>query len=100
LSGEPVFEALERRKLLVEFSAGEHWPDLRHLVRKYANLPMSLADAWCAWPNLSPTARFSPLTGISAFIAGTAASSFRCWHPSERRILAQAVNGIVNVERA
>ena len=45
LSSEPVFEALQRRKLLVEFSAQEHWPDLQHLVRKYANLPMSLADA-------------------------------------------------------
>ena len=45
LSSEPVFEALQRRKLLFEFSAQEHWPDLQHLVRKYANLPMSLADA-------------------------------------------------------
>ena len=45
LASEPVFEALQRGKLLVDFSAREHWPDLRHLTRKYANLPMSLADA-------------------------------------------------------
>lgn len=45
LSTEPVFEAIERGKLVVQFSAEEHWPDLRRLVRKYADLPMSLADA-------------------------------------------------------
>jgi predicted nucleic acid-binding protein len=45
LSGDPIFEALFRGKVLVEFSAREHWPDLRNLVRKYSNLPMSLADA-------------------------------------------------------
>jgi predicted nucleic acid-binding protein len=45
LSADPVFEAIERGKLVVQFSAEEHWPDLRRLVRKYANLPMSLADA-------------------------------------------------------
>jgi predicted nucleic acid-binding protein len=45
LSSDPILEALERGKVLVQFSAEEHWPDLRHLMRKYANLPMSLADA-------------------------------------------------------
>jgi predicted nucleic acid-binding protein len=30
---------------VVQFSAEEHWPDLRRLVRKYKDLPMSLADA-------------------------------------------------------
>lgn len=45
LPADPIFEALERRQVLVQFSAEEHWPDLRHLMRKYANLPMSLADA-------------------------------------------------------
>jgi predicted nucleic acid-binding protein len=45
LDAEPLFEAIERGKLLVQFSAEEHWPDLRRLVRKYRNLPMSLADA-------------------------------------------------------
>src|SRR5213594_1963685 len=44
-SADPVFEAVERGKLLVQFSAEGHWPDLRRLVRKYDNLPMSLADA-------------------------------------------------------
>jgi len=45
LAADPLFEALERRHVLVQFSAEEHWPDLRHLMSKYANLPMSLADA-------------------------------------------------------
>ena len=45
LSTDPVFESIERGKLLVQFSAEEHWPDLRRLVRKYEDLPMSLADA-------------------------------------------------------
>jgi predicted nucleic acid-binding protein len=45
LSADPVFEAIDRGKLVVQFSAEEHWPDLRRLVRKYENLPMSLADA-------------------------------------------------------
>lgn len=45
LSAHPLFEALERGKLLVQFSAEEHWPDLRRLVHKYSDLPMSLADA-------------------------------------------------------
>jgi len=45
LPADPVFEAIERGKLEVQFSAEEHWPDLRRLIRKYADLPMSLADA-------------------------------------------------------
>jgi predicted nucleic acid-binding protein len=45
LSTEPVFEAIERGKLVVQFSAEEHWSDLRRLVLKYADLPMSFADA-------------------------------------------------------
>jgi uncharacterized protein len=45
LSADPVFEAIERGKLLIEFSAHDHWPDLRRLLAKYENLPMSLADA-------------------------------------------------------
>ena len=45
LPADPVFEMIERGKLLVQFSAEEHWPDLRRLVRKYSDLPMSLADA-------------------------------------------------------
>jgi len=45
LSTDPLFEAIERGQLMIQFSAEEHWPDLRRLVRKYADLPMSLADA-------------------------------------------------------
>lgn len=45
LSAEPVFEAIERGKLRTGFAAEDHWPDLRKLIDKYRNLPMSLADA-------------------------------------------------------
>src|SRR2546425_1497114 len=45
LSADSVFEAIERGKLVVQFSAEEHWPDLRRLIRKYSDPPMSLADA-------------------------------------------------------
>lgn len=45
LSPEPVFEAIERGTIRVRFIASEHWPDLRRLISKYEDLPMSLADA-------------------------------------------------------
>lgn len=45
LAADPIFEALERRQVVVQFPAREHWPDLKRLMSKYANLPMSLADA-------------------------------------------------------
>jgi predicted nucleic acid-binding protein len=45
LATDPIFEALERRQVVVQFPAEEHWPDLRRLMCKDANLPMSLADA-------------------------------------------------------
>src|SRR5512138_771011 len=44
LPADPVLEALERAQVVVQFSTREHWPDLRRLMRKYAILPMSLAD--------------------------------------------------------
>jgi uncharacterized protein len=45
LATDPVFEALERGQVVVQFPAREHWPDLKRLMGKYASLPMSLADA-------------------------------------------------------
>lgn len=42
---DPLFEAIDRGAVLVQFSAEEHWPDLRRLLNKYADLPMSFADA-------------------------------------------------------
>lgn len=45
LAAEPIFEALERRQVVVQFLAREHWPDLKRLMCKYADLPISLADA-------------------------------------------------------
>ena len=45
LSTDPLFDAIDRGKLLVEFSAADHWPDLRRLINKYEQCPMSMADA-------------------------------------------------------
>ena len=45
LPTDPLFEAIDRGAVLVQFSAEEHWPDLRRLLNKYADLPMSFADA-------------------------------------------------------
>ena len=45
LAADPVFQALERGQVVVQFPAREHWPDLKRLMCKYADLPMSLADA-------------------------------------------------------
>jgi uncharacterized protein len=45
LSTDPLFEAIDRGMLTTTFSADAHWPDLRRLIRKYQDLPMSFADA-------------------------------------------------------
>jgi predicted nucleic acid-binding protein len=45
LPADPLFEAIDRGTIQVQFSAEEHWPDLRRLLNKYADLPMSFADA-------------------------------------------------------
>ncbi len=45
LSPDPLFETLARGKLLNSFAAADYWPDLRRFIKKYENLPMSLADA-------------------------------------------------------
>jgi predicted nucleic acid-binding protein len=45
ISADPLFEAIERGKIKRAFEADEHWPDLRRLIRKYQDLPMSFADA-------------------------------------------------------
>lgn len=45
LSADALFEAINRGQVIVQFAAQEHWPDLRRLVAKYENLPMSFADA-------------------------------------------------------
>ncbi len=45
LPADPLLEAIDRGAVVVQFSAEEHWPDLRRLLAKYQNLPMSFADA-------------------------------------------------------
>ncbi|MBM3883619.1 MAG: PIN domain-containing protein [Verrucomicrobia bacterium] len=42
---EALMSFIDRHALEVQFSAPEHWPDLRRLLKKYAELPMSFADA-------------------------------------------------------
>jgi uncharacterized protein len=45
LSVDPVAEAIEREQIVVDFAADKHWRDLRRLMNKYADQPMSFADA-------------------------------------------------------
>ena len=45
LRGDPVFEALHRGKLVKSFDAAGQVADLRRLITKYEDLPMSFADA-------------------------------------------------------
>lgn len=45
LSTDPLLEAIERGNFKKTFLADAHWPDLRRLIRKYQDLPMSFADA-------------------------------------------------------
>jgi predicted nucleic acid-binding protein len=45
LSADLVFETIERGKLKIPFLSDDHWPDLRRLISKYQDLPMSFADA-------------------------------------------------------
>jgi predicted nucleic acid-binding protein len=41
----PVLHLLELGIIRWDFTAAGHWPDLSRLIRKYADQPMSLADA-------------------------------------------------------
>jgi uncharacterized protein len=45
LSTDPLSEVIDRGMLKATFSADAHWPDLRRLIRKYQDQPMSFADA-------------------------------------------------------
>ena len=36
---------LDRGVVRIDFSAETHWPDLPRLLRRYADVPMSFADA-------------------------------------------------------
>jgi len=42
---EPVLRLVERRLIRVDFAFGDHRPDVIRLLRKYAEQPMSVADA-------------------------------------------------------
>ena len=45
LSAEPILQLLERGILRCDFVAEDHRPDVFRLLRKYADRPMSRADA-------------------------------------------------------
>ncbi|MFN3408869.1 MAG: type II toxin-antitoxin system VapC family toxin [Limisphaerales bacterium] len=45
LSTEPLLRLVERGLVRVEFNLAEHRADILRLLRKYADQPMSLADA-------------------------------------------------------
>src|SRR6266496_1430119 len=42
---ELIWEWIDRRVLVVDFHAADHWADLSRLMRKYADQPMDFADA-------------------------------------------------------
>ena len=42
---EPMLDMVERRLIRVDFAFDDHRPDVIRLLRKYADQPMSLADA-------------------------------------------------------
>ena len=42
---EPFLQLLERGAILLDFSIEENFPDILSLLRKYADQPISLADA-------------------------------------------------------
>jgi hypothetical protein len=42
---EPAFRLFERRIIRLDFDVGVHRPDVFRLLRKYADPPMSVANA-------------------------------------------------------
>jgi predicted nucleic acid-binding protein len=45
VSIDPLLELFERSLVRIDFSVSSHQPDVLNLLRKYADQPMSLADA-------------------------------------------------------
>jgi predicted nucleic acid-binding protein len=45
VGASPVFQIIERGIICLDFTGCNHLPDLARLTRKYADQPMSLADA-------------------------------------------------------
>ncbi len=45
VSIDPLLELFERRLVKIDFNVSAHQPDIWQLLRKYADRPMSLADA-------------------------------------------------------
>jgi uncharacterized protein len=45
VSAEPILRLIERRIVRLDFGLEDHRPDVFRLLRKYADQPMSLADA-------------------------------------------------------
>jgi predicted nucleic acid-binding protein len=44
-SADALLEALDRRAISLRFTLEDELPNVRHLLKRYSNVPMSLADA-------------------------------------------------------
>jgi hypothetical protein len=76
--GAPALATLRRRRAVVSaFHLGEEPKEVLELIRKYADVPMSLADACLVRvTEIRPTPFSSPPTRTSASAAATAAGPF------------------------
>lgn len=72
-----LIKMLDRKIILCRFACEIHWPALSAILRKYADQPMSLADA-C----LVRMAEFHPQARIF-----TTDGDFRVYRKSDRRII-------------
>ena len=69
---DPLFALLERGVIRIALNIQEEQADLRALMRRYRNRPMSLADACLVRLSGSKRMeRFSPWTPIFVFIGAT-----------------------------
>ena len=70
---EKFLDLLGSGVLTLDFALMAEQETLGKLIRKYADVPMSLAmPAWCAWPRYQREPLCSPWTGTSGFIESMA----------------------------
>ena len=69
---DPLFELLERGVIRIALNLQQERADLRALMHRYRNRPMSLAEpVWCDFQNCTRMQRFSRWTRIFASTAAT-----------------------------
>ena len=79
VDADPLFAPVEWGVLKIGLEIEDHLPDLRALMRRYLNHPISLADACLVrMASCTPTESSSDSKTISASIAATATKSFPC----------------------